>query len=135
MNELREEMKQEAIERMRNMNIHGETIRQFEEEHTLSYSIQGINYWMTEEMLAIVEWLEKRKDCLVYFGILSTLVDGDVHLSLFYVPSNKKEWGLDRGDMLAGYQVVYVHNLTYPDFSEFGTIAFQPFAGGVKRVG
>jgi len=43
MNELKEEMKREAIERMRNLNIHAETIRQFEEEHTLTYSIQGIN--------------------------------------------------------------------------------------------
>ena len=90
---------------------------------------------MTKEMLTIVERLEKRNDCLVYFGILSTLVDGDVHLTLFYVSSNNEEWVLDRDDLFAGYQVVYVHNMTYPDFSEYGTIAFQPFAGGVKRVG
>lgn len=135
MNELREEMKHEALERMKNLHIHTETIRQFEEEHTLTYSIQGMNYWMTEEMLEVVEWLEKRKECLVYFGILSTLVDGDVHLSLFYVSSNKEEWGLDREDILASYQVVYVQNLTYPDFSEFGTIAFRMLAGGLVRVG
>lgn len=61
MNELREEMKQEAIERMKNLNIHEETIRQFAEEHTLTYSIQGINYWLTEEILAIRGMVGKKK--------------------------------------------------------------------------
>lgn len=48
-----------------------------------------MNYWMTEEMLEVVQRLEEKSHCLVYFGILSTLVNGQIHLSLFYVRENR----------------------------------------------
>ncbi|MET1995958.1 hypothetical protein [Enterococcus faecium] len=103
MEDVKQEMKKEALERMTNLGIIAETIRQFAVDNQLTYSAQGINYWMTEEMLDVVQRLEEKKHCLVYFGILSQLSDGQMHLALFYVPGNKEEWILDRDGMAAGY--------------------------------
>lgn len=80
-------------------------IKEFEEEHN-----------------AIVYLVQK---CYTNFGILN---------SFFFVSEHQEEWEYDWQDLMEGYQLVYVQNETYEDCSEFGSIAFKYFMGGIVRV-
>ena len=41
---------------------------------------------------------------------------------------------MDNDDIHEGYAVTWTENMTYPEYSEFGTIGFRSRGGGVIRV-
>lgn len=132
----REEKKKEAIERMKLWGIFPATIRQFEKEDLLSESLPpvGACFWVEGDSLAKVREFEKKHDALVYFVIHSYSNIGELECYL-YVSNYPEEWEMDREDIKAGRQLVYVRNLDMPDCSEFGSIGIaRTPAAGLRRV-
>ena len=110
----------------------------FLKDGTVYYSENGILYWLTEgnncdEMVEIMKRVERETGALVYFAILSHTEFGDC-LSLLLVGKYQEEWKLDLGDLKEGYCFTWTENLDCPECSEFGSIGFKPFMGGLARV-
>ena len=67
----REEMKKEAIKRMRALRIIGDAVKQFQIDDTVMVSERGILYTLNDEQTeAVKEWEEQCKG-LVYMVIYS----------------------------------------------------------------
>ena len=132
----RETKKEEAIYRMKLMDIIPDAIKQFEEENTVMVSENpfGFLYWLNDDQKKLVADFEAEYDSLVYLANLCNTEFGRL-LSLFYVSDHKNEWKMDMDDIKDGYAMVYCINLDDPYSSEFGTIAFQSINGGIKRIG
>lgn len=132
----RETKKEEAIYRMKLMNIIPDAIKQFEEENTVMVSENpfGFLYWLNDDQKKLVADFEAEYDSLVYLANLCNTEFGRL-LSFFYVSDHKEEWEMDNTDIGDGYALVYCINLDCPEYSEFGSIAFESINGGIKRIG
>lgn len=132
----REQMKQEALARMKLLNLHPNVVNEFQNEDKLNYSegTLGILYWATDEMKQIVEDFEKKTGYKVYHLIDNNSEEIGHMLTLLYVSTDMEEWTYDRRDIQDGCPLAYVENLTYPDCSEFGSVGVRPANGGVVRT-
>ena len=128
--------KQEAIKRMKTLDIFTETIRQFKNEDLVSYSEPplGANYWLDDEQKKIVKEFEEEYNALVYFVVRSYTQFGKLD-TMLYVSDHKEEWEMDREDIECGYTYAYVYNYDIPEYSEIGSVAVQNRFGGLIRVG
>ena len=71
--------KQEAIQRMKMLNLHGNVLREFEKEDRLNMSeYGGFLYWLGSEQQAIVDEFEAEWDALVYHVIHSYTSIGEM---------------------------------------------------------
>ena len=132
----REEMKAEAIARMRQLHLYSETIRQFERENLISESIPpfGTCYWLNEAQRERVRQLEAKYDILVYHFIHSFTTIGEME-SYLYVSNHPEEWEDDRAGLKEGETVAYVYNCDDPELSEFGYIGIRLTpAAGLERT-
>lgn len=122
----REEKKTEAIERMKQWGIFPETIKQFEKDDLISESLPpvGACFWLNGEQLQRVRAFEEKHNALVYFVIHSYTNIGELE-NYLYVSDYSEEWEMDRDDIKAGQQLVYVLNRDMPDCSEFGSIGIR----------
>ena len=137
----REEMKTEALERMKMLRIMGHVCNEFRTHDIVNYSerqnkiFDGILYWMDneEKFTKIKNDFEKEYGGLVYHAQLIHTNIGDM-LSLLYVSKTKSEWKQDRDLLKHGDTYAYVYNLTDPDLSEIGLIGVAPKNGGITRT-
>ena len=133
----REEMKAEAIRRMKSIDLLPDTIKAYKEKGIVYYSERGILYYMTDTQKP--EWAEKIKKAeeeygiTVYHAIFSRMEFGDI-LACLYVTPHEDEWEEDRDDLTYGYPLAYGINLSDPTCSEFGTIGIKPCFGGLLRT-
>lgn len=132
----REIKKAEAIKRLRAIGIIGDAISQFKHEDTVMVSENpyGFLYWLNDDQKQLVKEFEEEYNALVYLANFCTTEFGQL-LSLLYVSDYEEEWSMDNADLSDGYAMTYCINLDCPDFSEFGSIAFRPINGGIKRIG
>ena len=139
---LREKQKQEALERMRMLNIMGKVRNDFRTSDKIYYSerqnsmFNAVLYWLDNnpQFVEIVNEFEKKHNAMVYHAQLTHFEFGDC-LSLLYVSSNEEDWQYDREDLKQNCAFVRVENLHNKGFSEFGTIVIKPSMGGIARVG
>ncbi|MBO0441508.1 hypothetical protein [Candidatus Enterococcus ikei] len=89
--------------------------------------------WLTGEEKEIVKKFETESDGLVYH-VVKTQTDMGIMYSLLYVCKTEEEWEIDHEDLEDLTQVCYVHNVSCPDFSEFGSCLFEQRFGGLLRV-
>lgn len=133
MENLKEMQKKEAIERMKMLDIYPMTIEQFRKENKISYSINGANFHLENELKKMVsEWEEKTGNA-VYFGILGSYEYGKC-LSVLYVSKYIEEWEMEREYIKSNYPYAYVFNMSIPRFSEGGIIGVKKHSGGLVRV-
>ena len=132
----KEQMKQEALARMKLLNLHPNVVNEFQNENKLNYSegALGILYWATDEMKQIVESFEKKTGYTVYHLIDNNSEEIGHMLTLLYISTEMEEWTYDRRDIQDGCPLAYVENMTYPDCSEFGSVGVRPANGGVVRT-
>lgn len=132
----REVKKLEAVKRLVKMNIIEDAIKQFTDNNTIMVSENpyGFLYELNDEQKKLVKEFEEEYNGLVYIANYCNTEFGQL-LSLFYVSDYKEEWEMENEDMAEGYAMVYCINIDCPDFSEFGSIAFRPINGGIKRIG
>lgn len=132
----REEMKLEAIERMKSIDIFPETIKQFDVDGKISISEPplGAFYWLDEKEQQIVEQFEQQYNALVYVGVRCYTNIGCMDAYL-YVSDEKDEWDDDRENLKNHEPLAYVWNNDAPDCSEIGQIGIEPTcAAGIRRV-
>ena len=132
----REEMKAEAIARMRQLHLYPETIRQFERENLISESAPpfGACFWLNDAQRERVRQLESKYNILVYHVIHSFTTIGEME-SYLYVSNHPEEWEDDRVGLKEGETVAYVYNCDDPELSEFGYIGIRLTpAAGLERT-
>ena len=132
----REEMKSEAIARMRQLHLYPETIRQFERENLISESAPpfGACFWLNEAQRERVRQLEAKYNILIYHVIHSFTTIGEME-SYLYVSNHPEEWEGDRAGLKEGETVAYVYNCDDPELSEFGYIGIRLTpAAGLERT-
>ena len=132
----REEMKSEAVARMRQLHLCPETIRQFERENLISESAPpfGACFWLNEAQRERVRELETKYNILIYHVIHSFTTIGEME-SYLYVDPYTEEWEDDRADLKEGTTVAYVYNCDDPELSEFGYIGIRLTpAAGLERT-
>lgn len=124
----------EALKRMELLKLHENVIDDFKEISLLNQSeLGGILYWVEGETeKKIREWEEKTGN-LVYHVIHDYTEFGEL-LSLLYVSQYEEEWEMERDDLVNGYPLAYVMNLTDDWCSEYGSIGIRPQWGGVVRT-
>jgi len=132
--ELRQKQKEEAIKRMKALDMLEQPIKEFIEEDKLNLSEgPGLLYWLNEEEQEMVKKFEEQNDAVVYHVIKSNSSIGLMY-SLLYVSQYLEEWEMDSSDLGDNTALAYVVNMNMPDCSEFGTIGIKPMNGGVVRT-
>lgn len=131
---LKIEQKQEAIQRMKKLDIYSQTIREFEKENIVNKSEHGgILYWLDENEQEFVKEFEEKYNATVYHVIHNYTEFGELY-SLLYVSQHKEEWDFDNEDLENGYCLAYVKNIEEDAFSEFGSIGIKSQFGGLVRT-
>lgn len=130
----KEQMKQEALARMKLLKLYSVLLEDFE-DRKISYSEGEIGrlYRVKRKVEEVVQKFENRTGYLVYHVINNDTSIGHM-LTLLYVSTEMDEWAADKQDLQEGCPLAYVENLTYPDCSEFGSVGVKPFNGGVVRT-
>ena len=128
-----ERKKQEALDRMKTLNLYPNIIKEFQQDNTVNMSELGFLYWLTDEQKQYVSEFETEHGALVYHVIHNYTEFGEL-LTYFYVSDHEDEWEYDRADLKDGYACAYVKNLDEDAFSEFGSIAFKQQFGGLVRT-
>ena len=137
----RNEMKNEALARMRILKIHENAINDLEKNDMVNVSFFGcgILYWPTDKQTELIKKFEDQYNGLVYHAISSTTKIGEL-LTLLYISQYESDWPTDREDLKNydpkyGYSIMaYVYNLANDIFSEFGSICVKPKNGGLVRT-
>lgn len=128
------EQVKEALNRMKNLKLHENVVKEFEEEGKLNLSeLGGILYWLNDEENAMVRAWEEETGNIVYHVIKNHLEFGLCY-SFLYVSPDKEEWEYDNEDLKEGCALAYVKNVTNKEFSEYGSIGIRPNWGGLKRT-
>lgn len=130
-----EEMKVEAVKRLRKMHIINDAIKQFIDDDVVMVSEPPIGglYWIDDEQKAKKAEIESQYGGLVYLVIRAYTTFGLMD-SYFFVSKYKSEWEWDKEDIEQGIVMTYTYNHDMPDCSEFGSIAFRSVGGGALRV-
>ena len=129
----REELKQEALKRMKLIKLSTKCIKAFETENKVWTSERGMLY-EDDDVQKLVEAFENdHPGYLVYHVDHTRFTFGDCY-SFFIVSPYKDDWQMETDDLKDGYAFCYVKNIDDDFCSEFGTIAFKSIFGGVRRV-
>lgn len=129
----REEQLKECLNRLKLSGLCQEVIADFQKGELYKTERLGILYYLNERELAVVRDFEKKHNAVVYHTLHTTTEFGEL-LAILYVGQYKEEWQTDREDLKQGIAFSYVHNLTCPEYSEFGSIGFTPKYGGLVRT-
>ena len=142
-----ETMIKEAVNRMRQLGLYEITVNNFTESGTVKKSVRtritGIGsqpiitasiYDLSKEQQKCIADFEKEYDSFVYHVIETHFEFGIVN-DLLYVSNNTDQWEMEQEDLSYKTPCVYCVNTTYPDYSEFGSIALEPRGTGLIRVG
>lgn len=134
MEELKIKQKQEALSRMRMLDIYYPAIKEFEKENVINVSEHGgILFWLNDEQQEMVKQFEEKYNAIVYHVIHNYTEFGELY-SLLYVSQHEEEWDYDRDDIKHNISLSYVVNINEESFSEFGSIGIRPQFGGLVRT-
>lgn len=125
-------VKDEAIERMKLLQLHKNVIKEFQDENRLNKSESfGILYWLTDEEQQLVNDFEKEHEgYLVYHIIKTNTVDMGIIYDLLFVSIFEDDWPLEREELKDN--IVMSYSVT--PFSEIGSICIKQKNGGLARV-
>jgi hypothetical protein len=131
---MRAEMKDEALKRMRLLQMQDTTMKEFMVHNIVKVSDNGILFPMNEEQSQMVKDWEDKTGYVVYHVIHSLSKFGELY-ELLFVSNIADEWQDEKLYMKQGIVFAYVVNVDCPDCSEIGSIAVQPHRNGLIRVG
>ena len=133
----REEMKAEALSRMRQLKIDATATLHFEKYDNLFMSRRGILRRLSDEESVLIEEWERQTGCLVYHIIYSETDIGDM-MNILYVSKYEDDWPTERqlsrnGEAFGLY--AYVRNMDDDMLSDYGLIWLVNNDGLLFRVG
>ena len=129
----KEEQLKECLHRLKLSGLCQEVITDFQNGQLYKTEQLGILYYANDKEKAVVKDFEEKNNAMVYHILHSNTEFGEL-LAILYVGQYKEEWEMDREDLKEGIAFSYVHNLTCPEYSEFGSIGFTPKYGGLVRT-
>ena len=131
----RKEMVNEAVKRMKKMDIIDDAIRQFKAgDVNVSWGWLGALFWADDELKAKIQEVEKQFNSVVYLVLHNNTEMGEM-FAMLMVTSYKDEWELDHEDLEHNIAFAYVWNKTYDEMSEAGSVGFKKVpSGSVIRV-
>ena len=127
------EIKDEAIKRMKLLQLHPNVIKEFQDENKLNRSefCKGILYWITDEEQQLVnEFQKEHKGYLVYHIIKTETVDFGTVYDLLYVTPYEDEWSSEKEELKDNW----IYSYTVTEFAECGPIKVKCINGGLARV-
>ena len=131
-----EEMKEEALLRMKMLKLHSNVIDEFWKENKLNKS-EGLNailFFLTDEEKKRIKRIEEKYKILVYHVIHTYTTNLGELYDLLYVSNHKEEWEYDRQDIKQGIILSRTEVIYDSINSEFGSIGIQSKNGGVVRT-
>lgn len=136
MNVTIEKKKEEAIKRLKALDIIDDAINQFENDDIVMVSEppMGGLYWLNDEEKEMVRKFEKEHNALVYMVVRAFTQFGKMD-SLLFVGDYDEEYEMEMEDIKDRYVMSYTINYDMPDCSEFGSIVVKPIFGGLLRIG
>jgi len=129
----KEEMKQEAIERMQILGFSNRIIHIFENENYYFKSENGLLQRPTYEECKIAENHAKEFGYIVFHLLHSYSNIGET-LECFTVSPYKEDWDFERALLRENIIMVYAYNYTKPEYSESGSIKIQKSISGYIRI-
>lgn len=94
---LKKKQVEEAIRRIKLLNLHSNVKNEFEEKGKLNYSENAILLWCDKTIMEYVKVFEERTDCIVYHVIKNHFEFGTCY-SFLYVSSHEEDWIVDVAD-------------------------------------
>lgn len=73
--------------------------------------------------------------CYVYTAIYNRYEGLGDMLTLLTVSYDESEWEQEREDLKEMQPIAYVHNFTYPEFSEWGAVLLRVNGNVLERIG
>ena len=130
----REIKKQEAIKRLKALNIIDDAINQFEKDDIVMVSEPpfGGLYWLTDEEKEMVREFEEKHNALVYIVVRAFTNLGKMD-SLLFVSDYEEDYESEMKDIEDGYVMSYTINHDMPYCADMGSIAVKPMFGGLLR--
>lgn len=128
-----EEVRKEALERMKKLNFHPNVLSDFNEGTINKSGLIGILYWLNDEEIKAVREFEAENESIVYHVIHQFTNIGELY-SFLYVKLDDEEWEMDNEGLKQREVLAYVWNKTTPEFSELGYIGIRPQFGGLVRT-
>ena len=124
-------IKDEAIERMKLLQLHKNTIEDFKQSNKLNRSENaGTLYWLTDEEKKLVNDFEKENAGTMVYHIIKTITqDLEIVYDLLYVTEDIEDWSIDRKYL----QDDLVLSYTITENSESGFIKIKKLNGGIIR--
>ena len=126
---------QEAIKRMKMMQILPEAIRQFKDAGKVMVSEPpfGALYYITEKERQEVAKFEQEYNALVYHVVRTYTNFGQLDSWLF-VSNYPEEWDMENANIKRNIVFTWTINRDVDWMSDMGSIAFRPANGGLLRV-
>ena len=128
----REELKQEALKRMKLIKLSPQCIKAFETKNKVWTSERGMLY-EDDDVQKMVEAFEKEHPVYLVYHVDHTVFEfGDC--CSFFLISPYEDWQMEAEDLKEGYAFCSVKHIDDDFCSEFGTLVFKSIFGGVCRV-
>ena len=127
------DIKKEALDRMKLLQLHQNVIKEFLNENKLNRSEfgKGILYWITDEEQQLVNEFQKEHEGYIVYHIIKTeTVDFGTVYDLLYVAPYEDEWSLEIEELKDNIVMSY----TITEFSECGPIKVKSINGGLARL-
>lgn len=129
----KEQQLAEAIERMKALKLHKNTIADLKQGRVNVSKQRGALYWANEEEKEIIAKFEAKHNALVYHAVYTPTEFGRC-FSMLFVGQYEDEWELDRKDIRNYTPIAMVINLDDEWCSDMGSIGVIPMFGGLIRT-
>ena len=136
MNITRERKKERALLYMKELGLFTPCIKAFEKHDEVQVSdINGGLYEFHDdiELNKAIKEFETEYNSLVYH-VIHSYVYGMEMYSFLCISDYEEDWELDIPNIRSGYVFTYTWNKDVPEFSEYGSIVYKQWLGGIVRV-
>ena len=132
----RDKQKAEAIKRMQLMGISPEAVKALDLSGTVHASSDpdGALTPVDTGTAELIRKFELEYGALVFLVVRSIQTYGCQLDSLIYVSQYEEDWELNMAYIKDGFVMTYKINYLYPEYSEFGSIAYEITETGVIRT-